>query len=342
MSHARIDLESADREPRSAFTLVEMLVVIAIIGVLIALLLPAVQAAREAARRTQCKNRLKQIGLAMHSYHDAHQVFPPGYISRPGYTSVSPNEEEWGWAVFLLPYMERKPLYGEMSVNDRRLVEMLLATAVAPFPPPRILVQTPIADFRCPSDRTEELLPARMRRFDGIGAGTGFEPATSNYVGVSGLWNRAGALKNNGVLYGNSSVSIRDVSGDGTSRTFLVGERHGRCGAAAWCGPRNPFGVSDRGVYFVLGRVSVKLNHPDDVTSDGCRVGFSSEHAGGGNFLFCDGSVHFIRDNIGFSNAGIDVHDPTLTLDRMWARSLGLYQLLGIIDDDIPIREEFE
>jgi prepilin-type N-terminal cleavage/methylation domain-containing protein/prepilin-type processing-associated H-X9-DG protein len=336
MSHARIDLESADREPRSAFTLVEMLVVIAIIGVLIALLLPAVQAAREAARRAQCKNHLKQIGLAMLNYHDSFQVFPPGYIS-----GVAPNEEEWGWAVFLLPYMERKPLYGEMNVNERRLVEMLMDTGTAPFPPPRILVQTPIVDFRCPSDRTEALLPSRMRRFDGIGAGTGFEPATSNYVGVSGLWDRAGALKNNGVLYGNSSISIRDIV-DGTSRTFAVGERHRRCGAAVWCGPRDPFGISDLGVYFVLGRVSIKLNHPDDIGADTCREGFSSQHAGGGNFLFCDGSVHFIRDNIGFSNAGIDIYDPTLSLDGTLAYSLGLYQLLGIIDDDIPIREEFD
>lgn len=335
MSHTPIDLESAERKPRSAFTLVEMLVVIAIIGVLIALLLPAVQAAREAARRTQCRNRMKQIGLAMHSYHDAHLVFPPGYIS------VAPNEEDWGWAVFLLPYMEREPLYDEMQPNERRLIEMLRDPGTAPLPPPRILVQTPIADFRCPSDRTEELLPATMRRFDGIGAGPDFEPATSNYVGVCGLWDRADGQKNNGVLYGNSKVSIRDIA-DGTSRTLAVGERHRRCGAATWCGPRDPFGISDLGAYFVQGRVSMKLNHPDDIGADTCREGFSSQHAGGGNFLFCDGSVHFIADNIGFSNAGIDVYDPTLSLARTDAYRLGLYQLLGIIDDDIPLREEID
>jgi len=335
MSRIRTGLRSAGRKSRSAFTLVEILVVIAIIGILVALLLPAVQAAREAARRAQCKNRLKQIGLAMLHYHDSHQTFPPGYIS------VAPRTEEWGWAVFLLPYMEREPLYDDLNVNDRRLVELLTDPATPPMPRPRTLVQTPIKDFRCPSDRTEDLLPADLRRFDGIGAGAGFEPATSNYVGVCGLFDRADGSRNNGILYGNSSVAIRDVA-DGTSCTFAVGERDRRCGAATWCGNRDPFGISDLGAYYVQGRISVKLNHPYDQGSDSCREGFSSSHAGGGNFLCCDGSVHFIGDTIGFSNAGIDIYSQTDDLNHEDAYLLGVYQLLGIRDDDVPIRDEWE
>jgi len=335
MSRIRTDLQSANCTRRPAFTLVEMLVVIAIIGILIALLLPAVQAAREAARRMRCQNNLKQIGLAMLNYHDAHSTFPPGYIS------VDVNTEEWGWPVFLLPYMERKSLYKELAVSDRRLVELLSAPGAPGFLPPRVLVQTPLSDFRCPTDRTPDLLPSSLRPFDGIGAGSGFEPATSNYIGVCGLYDRADGIQNNGVLYGNSKVTIRDVA-DGTSCTFLVGERDQRCGAGAWCGNRNPVGISDLGAYYVQGRVSIKLNHPNDQGADGCREGFSSPHAGGGNFLFCDGSVHFISETIGFSNANIDVYDQTGTFDRAQAYYLGIYQLLGIRDDDVPIREEWE
>ncbi|MFH1267625.1 MAG: DUF1559 domain-containing protein [Planctomycetota bacterium] len=331
MTGARTGLESANRKPRFAFTLVEMLVVIAIIGILIALLLPAVQVAREAARRTQCKNRLKQIGLAMHNYHDALQSFTPGYISN------NLREEEWGWPVFLLPYMERGPMYGELAINDRRLVELL----ADPSTFVRSIVQTPLAEYRCPSDRTADLLPQDLRPFDGVGAGPNFEPATSNYMGVCGLFDRAGGLENNGVLYANSAISIKEIP-DGTSYTFFVGERDRRCGAGTWCGNRDPLGVSDLGAYYVQGRVSIKLNHPYDQGADSCREGFSSPHAGGGNFLFCDGGVRFIRDNIGFSNSNIDVYDPLATFDRVQAYQLGVYQLLGIRDDDIPFREEWD
>jgi prepilin-type N-terminal cleavage/methylation domain-containing protein len=93
------------RMKRNAFTLIELLVVISIIGLLIALLLPAVQAAREAARRTQCVNNLKQIGLALHNYHSSHQTFPPGYISNFD-ASGNDSGPGWGWAAILLPQME--------------------------------------------------------------------------------------------------------------------------------------------------------------------------------------------------------------------------------------------
>ena len=98
---------------RPAFTLVELLVVIAIIGILIALLLPAVQAAREAARRSQCTNNLKQIGLALHNYHDTHKSFPTGMVTfwpdPPG--SHVTDEPVWGWAALVLPFIEQKPLH---------------------------------------------------------------------------------------------------------------------------------------------------------------------------------------------------------------------------------------
>jgi len=310
------------------FTLVEILVVIAIIGILVALLLPAVQMAREAARRMQCSNHLKQIGLAMHHYLDSHTVFPPGYIA------VRPERPEWAWPVFLFPYLELGTMAAEMDVNRMGFLAVLNDNYY------RLNLVTPLSLFRCPSDRTPELLPRELRHFDIPSWPRVFEPATNNYMGVLGFWDRAGALRNNGALFGNSAVGIRDIP-DGTSFTFLVGERERRCGAGAWCAVRDPFLNGQFGIYYALGRVSIKLNHPLDIGEDSCREGFSSPHAGGGHFLLCDGSVQFVSNTIEFSNAGIDPQLQEGEITPLIARELGIYQRLGIRNDGVPIRGEW-
>ncbi len=315
-------------ERQSAFTLVEILVVIAIIGILVALLLPAVQMAREAARRMQCSNHLRQLGLALQGYHNSHNVFPPGFISN------RPQEPEWGWGVFLFPYIELKSMYNELNVNRNRLPDVVADNYL------RYNLTTPLGLFRCPSDRTPNLLPREVRHFDYVGAPYVFEPATSNYMGVIGFWDRGNGLPNNGVLFGNSAVSIRDID-DGTAYTFMVGERERRCGAGTWCGVRDPYDIGQFGIYYVVGRVSIKLNHPLEIGDDSCREGFSSSHAGGGHFLLCDGSVQFVSNTIDFSNAGIDPQLQQGGFSNYEVRLLGLYQRLGIRNDGVPIREEW-
>ena len=279
------------RRSRKGFTLIELLVVIAIIAILIALLLPAVQQAREAARRTQCKNNLKQIGLAMHNYHDTFGLFPPGWIGVN--TSVTPNIPDVtrgsgvGWAVMLLPYLDQAPLYNKMNFN------------VDINNPANDLVRmTMLPAFRCPSDTGGP--------FNDIGAsGAPAPPAlttlpTSNYVG------NAGSLEidtcnvlapgiqcnNNGALFHNSSVRIRDFT-DGTSNTFLAGERKTVVSIgffATWLGAV-PGG--DQPFVRILGVADHTPNNPVLHIDD-----YSSPHEGGAQFLFGDGSVHFLSENI--------------------------------------------
>src|SRR5258708_30049909 len=142
---------------RRGFTLVELLVVIAIIGVLVALLLPAVQAARESARRMQCQNNLKQMGLAMHTFHDTNQCLPP--------CAQSNTANRWGWQVAILPFIEQSSLFQQLGAPD------LTTTASMPFPATPI-VQMKIPTYRCPTDLTTQL--TTNPNFDNY--------ATTNYI----------------------------------------------------------------------------------------------------------------------------------------------------------------
>jgi prepilin-type N-terminal cleavage/methylation domain-containing protein/prepilin-type processing-associated H-X9-DG protein len=234
---------------RSGFTLIELLVVIAIIGVLVGLLLPAVQKVREAANRAQCRNNLKQIGLALHHYHDSHKRFPPAYLQTSGkqagtaYGIAYPDDgwnglPGWGWGTLILPYLEQDNLYRSLKLDLP-----CWAPANAPF------VKTKVPVFLCPS---------ASRGSDGFAlqrytAGSSDDPqdpvpfsptiffAHSHYVtnaGQNGPWNRSPAYAFdytvpepvgpelaviNGPFYRNSRTRVADVT-DGLTQTVFVGE----------------------------------------------------------------------------------------------------------------------
>jgi prepilin-type N-terminal cleavage/methylation domain-containing protein len=315
---------------RRGFTLIELLVVIAIIAILIALLLPAVQQAREAARRSTCKNNLHNIGLALHNYHETFGIFPMGGFDYKN----NANHEGWGWGAYILPQMEQGPLFNKMGVNRRRLKQMLDVSGANG----RQLAQTRLSAFVCPSDPDSNsglMDGGRMnggsgRHFNGDSSvNNNFRVAKSNYVGVCGYFD-VDWEKNDGVLFMNSPIRIRDIT-DGTSNTFAVGERDRRCAHGAWVGNRNATGGGPQGADYTLGKVSRPLNESSNA-SHRCVEGFSSAHVGGGHFLFCDGKVAFISDNINFrnvrnGNANGRAHNAGE------AARLGTYQRLGIRND---------
>jgi len=326
-------------------------VVIAIIAILVAQLLPAVQQAREAARRTQCKNNLKQIGIALHNYHDTFRLFPPGTVPRrpgPNHGRVLANYETYGWAALILPQLEQTNGVQQLSVPSRTLHEALIAANAAGqlnevFPP--------LPVYQCPGDTTGGRFQNGMRRthFNGLsGIGNGWRPPTLNYPGSTG--DPSGDLRAprqlnhrppRGIFYNSSAVRFRDIT-DGTSNTFMVGERTKRCGAGTWLGGRNPDGNGTHGNDYHLARVRQVLNDPINTGNDRCTDGFNSQHTGGGKSLFADGSVHFISENIHFDLQGApERNDQGINwpADVANPANVGTYQKLGMKNDGQVVGE---
>jgi prepilin-type N-terminal cleavage/methylation domain-containing protein len=327
---------SSRKSKYPAFTLIELLVVVAIIGILVALLLPAVQSAREAARRVQCNNNLKQIGLALHNYHDTYKSFPSGYVYPSGFATnaAAANHESWGWLALTLPFLEQQALHDQLGVTSQPLYRGF-ATGGAAF---QDLVSTAIPGFICPSD-TEYNKPGNVhqnRHFeDGAGVVAGgiaapVRPGLSNYIGVSGHRDVVQRAHNTGVFFGNSTISMADIT-DGTSHTFAVGERDTKnCRSGTWVGVRNPNGSGTRGTQVVVGHSRPKLNQDTtaiawNTANFGCGEGFSSLHPGGALFLLADGSVRFVSDSINHFWYGTTVQG---TLAEHQDPQNGVYQRL--------------
>jgi prepilin-type N-terminal cleavage/methylation domain-containing protein len=266
------------RSKHRAFTLVELLVVIAIIGVLVALLLPAVQAAREAARRTSCTNNLKQIGLALQMHHNSAKRLPPGWLGfQPGTNIPDPEGERgWGWAARILPYMEENNVAKSMVHYHKPLTDDLNKQA-------RELV---LSAFRCPSDLEPETFTLEMED----GGGPVAELGKCNYVGMFGsLEIEDDPNTGDGVFFHNSRINFRHIR-DGLSKTFFVGERSSRPGGSTWVGV---FPGADEAMARVVG----VADHPP--TETGSHLDdFGSAHVGITHFLMGDGAIINIAEDI--------------------------------------------
>lgn len=323
-----------------AFTLVELLVVIAIIGVLVALLLPAIQAAREAARRTQCKNGLRQISIALQNHHDAKKRFPAGckHENPPPPAVDNSYLGNWNWVAMLLPYLEQVALYDRIGVSDTDL-----ATALD-NPNKRDAMQTPLAVLLCPTTASPVVNEERPIQSAG---GQKYALTTSDYVGVNSSnelrrYRGTPGKSANGVFTLEKGTRIREIT-DGTTNTLIVGERSwettlpgsdgfvlGRAGVAF--GIRGVRDNSEVGFADAMGCGKYAINYSSSnptKSNSFARRGFSSRHPGGANFAFADGSVTFIADEIdgGFDS---DQIAATQTVDTPWEALLG-------IDDGIVV-----
>ncbi len=306
------------RVQRSGFTLIELLVVIAIIAVLIALLLPAVQSAREAARRAQCVNNLKQIGLAMHNYHDSMNCFPMSMgLDAPGFGY--PEPVSYSGLSMLLPYLEQTVVFNSINYSILR-----------GDPGNNTAMATAVNSFLCPTDPQQGNLPPGQ-------AGENYHPNSGNTIdyvwGVSDPWGFNTSLPPfNGVFYPVSYTWIAEIT-DGTSNTAAFGEmglgdmsnaiateRTDQFWTQTW--PSTPDqaiaqcqsfpasnlayqGLSTDGVPWIEGSTSAMYNHVNTPNKRSCifppgRImnTANSFHPGGVNLAVCDGSVRFVKDSV--------------------------------------------
>jgi prepilin-type N-terminal cleavage/methylation domain-containing protein len=290
------------------FTLVELLVVIAILGILIALLLPAVQAAREAARRSSCSNHLKQMGLALQTYHDTYKAFPFGAAGGWGHT----------WHAYILPFMEHEPLYdvfpspwsdsgnptdSTTSGDSGRLLEVC---------------RTPVAVFKCPSQPGG---PTDSRTLNGITnrvVGNYLGNAGGNLQTDDGLMSGVDPRTSNGVLLAynmihprgrRAPIAMRDIL-DGTSSTVLAGEAINEWGSTSTycnrCDRNYPYSNNidsnrngdNSGTDYseCLGSTYFAINN--EGTQNQRELSFGSYHPGGCQVVLCDASARFVSDTI--------------------------------------------
>ncbi len=305
------------------FTLVELLVVITIIGILIALLLPAVQSAREAARRMQCGNNLKQIGLALHNYQAALGSFPPGGVSdialetsNPNWCLVNAQINQAPWTVLILPYLE------ESSRFDQFVLESKFKSTADQATNGDNDAEYARANnrYQCPSDPNSRSDVPNLNYFGVQGGGAPGSQSCGNSAGTRVYYHK-------GVLFHNSATRFRNIT-DGSASVFLVGESK-YCQLAG--------GIASQASVYVSWAASNKLSpavplpcsqsaavqpingSPDNPARDNTlhtqSLFFGSQHPGGCNFAMSDGSVHFVGESI----------------------DLLLYRHLAVRDDGLPV-----
>lgn len=291
---------------RRAFTLVELLVVIAIIGILVALLLPAIQAAREAARRTKCVNNLKQLGTALHNYHDTYQCFPINYGGNGQYNNTNTGKS---WLIGILPFIEQQQLYSEIDFTVRigdnaAAANRTVNTGVA---------EQPVKPFLCPSDgdSSDGIMGGRanvggtwgVNNYKAV-AGGNWAWGDHNVSQLTGKWSGSnnGLDQGNGIICRNGPNSRENYTRmaqitDGTSVTLAIGEA-----VPSWC--QHTWWWWFNGATATCGiPLNYRIGYGDGQlkawTSDwGRNYSFFSRHPGGGQFTLADASTRFVSDTI--------------------------------------------
>lgn len=300
---------------KHGFTLVELLVVIAIIGILVGMLLPAIQEVREASRRATCINNMRQMTIGLMNYESAHGHFPPGIKSN------SMMGRGFNWSSFILPYIEHDKIYSVLRDQSNNFAQPNWVGGSISDTAEEIL-----GIFLCPSDTMGDENTVRGRT-----PGGARQHGKSNYIGVLGpklsgdfstvddydqlFIDRSGpideadlfTLRLPGILYLNSRVKFSDIT-DGTSNTFIIGERDGSSfppdqwgivrlrAAATWCGT-----VYSQGLHQCLGATNEEAEFTINSivnTRFGRQQPFASLHPGGANFGRADGSVEFVLETI--------------------------------------------
>lgn len=261
---------------QNAFTLVELLVVIAIIGILIALLLPAIQAARESARRTTCVNNEKQLGLALLMYHDVNKAFPRG---------AGGNGTFWSWSAFILPYIE--------EADAEHLLNYKMGYNT---PANRLGIKTLFSFYQCPTAEPNQLVSCCIN----IPGEQDAAPTNYSATATQRRLNYAVDPDGTGVMYDNSTVRIKDIT-DGTGKTLLAGEvcsdERDRQDWAKNYPTYCPGGACVVGKPWASeNRVTTGFGINADTTFD--QAGVESRHPGGVNFVFADAHVSFVTDGI--------------------------------------------
>lgn len=281
---------------RRGFTLVELLVVIAIIGMLVALLLPAVQAAREAGRRAQCTSNLKQIGIALANYEDTFKTLPPGAFWQP-----SQNISRGPVLVSLLPFVEQGPLYQAFNFNSPSTDGALLPGTS------ETVASVPVSIYRCPSDDSAATYYGRVPH--NYSASRGPSDVFNNVnCSCPNPWQSLSMapLDDPNLFAGpftrvGASARWRDVT-DGLSNTIFFGEVRPRCSEHA----RNGWAITNDGNGYCTTLIPINFDTCNDSSPDPCHrscnwtteVGFKSAHPGGAQFLLGDGSARFIHETI--------------------------------------------
>lgn len=269
---------------RRGWSLIDLLTAGGCAVVLLGLIVPAVQSARSSARQEQCKNNLKQIGLAMHNYHEVYNLFPPGWVAEHGSTGPAYG---YGWGARILSAVgEHRELYQQIPFGRN------------PMPAANKLLQTSVPEYRCPEDGTPDVNPLRGNygtsnysgNYGTHTAGRGKGTPLAHWLSPRRANNWPGELppplRTDGIFYLNSSISLADVT-DGTSLTFLVGERSAKSGAGVWPGVGSNAFYND---------VATDCSPGNEINSG--FTSFSSYHPGGAQFVFCDGRVVLVNETI--------------------------------------------